>query len=128
MGYPSYKRRRPSLVRNLWVYRRLVVAALVLGLLLWFVVINSTPVTVYFPFKLGAISSTAGIIVLLGAAAGSIITALVMTIVLAVRRYKSGSGDVGGFDPEPTLPEERPPTDYAAKTGEGFGDAPWPGG
>jgi uncharacterized integral membrane protein len=124
MGYPTYKRRRPSLVRNLWVYRRLVAAALVLGLLLWFVVINSAPVTVYFPFKLGEISSTAGIIVLLGAAAGSIITALVMTIVLAVRRYKSGAGDAGGFDPEATLPEERPPTDYAAKTGEGFG-ATW---
>jgi uncharacterized integral membrane protein len=120
-----YKRRRPSLIRNLWVYRRLVVAAMVLGLLLWFVVINSAPVTVYFPFRLGQISSSTGIVILLGAMAGSVITALVMTIVLALRRLKSQGSGYGDDPGGATLPDDRPPTDYAAKTGEGFSDADW---
>ena len=118
-----YKRRRPSLVRNLWVYRRLVLAAVVLGLLLWFIVINNQPVTVYFPFRLGQISSTSGVILLLGALAGSLATALIGTIVFAWRYYKGGRG--GGAEGDSTLPEDRPPSDYAAKTPEGFSDAPW---
>ena len=77
-----YKRRRPSLIRNFWVYRWMVAAAVVLGLLLGFVFINSAPVTVYFPFGLGQISSTAGVVVLLGALAGSVLTVLVGTVVL----------------------------------------------
>jgi uncharacterized integral membrane protein len=120
-----YKRRRPSLIRNLWVYRRLVLAAIVLGLLLWFIVINNQPVTVFFPFRLGQLSSTSGVIILLGALAGSLVTALIGTIVFAWRYYKgsrSGPGEGGG---DATLPEDRPPTDYAAKTTEGFSDAPW---
>ena len=116
-----YKRRKPSLIKNLWVYRRVVLAAMILGLMLWFIVINSQEVTVYFPFRLGQITSTAGVVILLGAVAGSLVTGLILTIVLTVRRYRGA----GGSDDPATLPEDRPPTDYAAKTGEGFADAPW---
>ena len=123
-----YKRRRPSLVLNFWIYRRLIALAVVLGLLLWFVVINNAQVTIFFPFGLGQISSTAGIVVLLGAAAGSLATALIGTIVLALRRYRSGISGVDGDFAGPTLPDDRPPTDYAAKTGDGFPDKDWPGG
>ena len=48
-----YKRRRPSLVRNFWVYRKLIALAMVLGLMLWFIWANNAPVTVSFPFRLG---------------------------------------------------------------------------
>jgi uncharacterized integral membrane protein len=120
-----YKRRKPSLIRNLWVYRRLVLAAVVLGLLLSFIVINNQPVTIYFPFRLGQISSTAGLILLLGAASGALITALVGTLFFAWRYYKGARSGPGGDEGGSSLPDDRPPTDYAAKTTEGFSDAPW---
>ncbi|MEO6812268.1 MAG: DUF1049 domain-containing protein [Isosphaeraceae bacterium] len=121
-----YKRRRPSLIRNFWIYRWMVAAAVVLGLLLGFVFINSDPVTVYFPFSLGQISSTAGVVVLLGALAGSVLTFLVGTVVLALRHYKGAATARLLDEPDASsLPEERPPSDYAAKTTEGFSDAPW---
>jgi uncharacterized integral membrane protein len=121
-----YRRRRPHLVLRLWLYRRLVAVALVLGLLLWFIVINNTAVTVHFPFGLGQISSTSGIIMLLGALAGSIVTGLTMAVILTVRRAQAGREPVpspgGGLADEI---DDRPPPDYAAKTPEGFSDSPW---
>ena len=120
-----YRRRKPSLIRNLWVYRRLVAAAIVLGLLLWFIVINHAPVTVYFPFGLGKVTSSTGVMILLGAICGSVATGLILTLFVAVRRLKSGpagpADDAGGGD----IPEDRPPTDYAAKTTDGFPGTPW---
>jgi uncharacterized integral membrane protein len=114
-----YKRRRPSLIRNFWVYRRLVLLAVVLGVLLWFMWINSTPVTVVFPFKLATITSTTGTVILLSALGGSLMTALVMTVIRALHARRAG-GDVADEMDGPTYPDDRPPTDYAAKTTEGF--------
>jgi uncharacterized integral membrane protein len=120
-----YKRRRSSsLIRNLWVYRRLVAAAIVLGVMLWFIVINHDAVTVRFPFGLGQLQTSSGIAILLGALAGSVVTALIMTVILAVRRLRSGVGEGVAVNPT-ALPEDRPPSDYASKTTEGFSDAPW---
>ena len=36
----EYKRRRPSIIRNFWVYRRLIGTAVLLGLMLWFIWAN----------------------------------------------------------------------------------------
>jgi uncharacterized integral membrane protein len=119
-----YKRRRPSLLRNLWVYRWLILLAFVLGLMLWFVVINADPVTVYFPFHLGQISSRLGLVLLLAGMAGSAVTAVGMTLVLAIRHHRAGTAGPGGIEPR-VDDEDRPPADYAAKTKEGFPDAPW---
>lgn len=120
MANPSpYKRRRPSLIRNFWVYRRLILLAIVLGVLLWFMWINSTPVTVVFPFKLATITSTTGMVILLSALCGSLVTALVMTILRAVRGSRSSVHDKEGGE-RSDWPDDRPPADYAARTGEGF--------
>src|SRR5262252_1732122 len=67
-----YKRRRPSIVRNFWVYRRVVGLAMVLGLMLWFIWANNAPVTVSFPFRLGTLTSTTGLVILLSALVGSV--------------------------------------------------------
>ena len=56
-----YKRRKPSILRNFWVYRWLVMVAVVLGLLLWFVWTNNEKVTIAFPFRLGQVTSTTGL-------------------------------------------------------------------
>ena len=112
-----YKRRRPSLVRNLWVYRRLVALAVVLGLMLWFVLTNNERVTIAFPFGLGSLPSTTGLVILLSAMVGSVATALTMTLVLAWRRVRSG-GTRSADDEYTTLPDDRPPADYAAKASE----------
>jgi uncharacterized integral membrane protein len=114
-----YKGRRPSLLRNLWVYRRLILLAIVLGVLLWFMIINSTPVTVIFPFKLATITSTTGMVILLSAMVGSLVTALVMTV---LRAFKSHRGEPTTWDEggESELPDDRPPADYGAKAREGF--------
>src|SRR6185503_16113296 len=69
----QYKRRRPSIIRNFWVYRRLIGTAILLGLMLWFIWANGDPVTVAFPFGLGKLSSTTGIVILLSALVGSLL-------------------------------------------------------
>ncbi len=86
-----YKRRRPALVRNFWIYRRLVGLALVLGLLLWFIWANNEKVTVAFPFRLGTFQSTTGMVILLSALVGSVATALTMTVAFAWHRVRSGT-------------------------------------
>jgi uncharacterized integral membrane protein len=121
MSSPYYKRRKRSWVRNLWAYRRLVALAGLLGVILWFILINRDPVTVSFPFRLGQISSTSGLMILLGVAAGSGVTFLAMGIYLTLRPRAAGGETV---DHDERI-EDRPPSDYAAKTGEGFSDAPW---
>ena len=119
-----YKRRRPSLVRNFWIYRRLVGLALVLGLMLWFVWANSDPVTVAFPFGLGKLTSTTGRVILMSALVGSVATALLLTLVYAWRRVQYPGPRPSDVEESP-LPDDRPPPDYAAKAS----DAPetnWP--
>ena len=117
-----YKRRRPSLVRNLWIYRKLIALAMVLGLMLWFIWANNAPARVEFPFGLGGISSTVGIVSLLSAVAGAGVTALAMTVVVTFRRIRNAREDDA---PAPAVDEDRPPPDYAAKTPEGFSDPKW---
>lgn len=122
MAY-SYKRRRPSLIRNFWIYRRLVGLAMILGLLLWFIWANGEKVTVAFPFGLGQFTSTTGLVILLSALVGSVVTALAMTIIFALRLRKGARADAE--ESASALPEDRPPSDYASKTSEGFSDANW---
>jgi uncharacterized integral membrane protein len=127
MNPSPYKGRRPSLVRNFWVYRRLIGLAFALGLMLWFIWANDATVRVAFPFGLGVWTSTTGLVILLSALFGSVLTALAMTIVYTWRRLQSGSAkpeEVGGTP----LADDRPPTDYAAKTTEGFAESPWSSG
>jgi uncharacterized integral membrane protein len=119
-----YKRRRSSLVRSFWFYRWLIVLAFVLGLMLWFVVINDTQVTVYFPFRMGQISSRLGLVLLLAGMAGSALTAVTMALVLAVRRHRATGADTAGAESS-AHDDDRPPADYAVKAKEGFPDAPW---
>lgn len=127
----GYKRRRPSLIRNFWVYRRLILAAMLLGLVLWFIVINNTAVVVYFPFGLGEIHTRSGLAILLGFFAGAAVTGLIITLLFTLRRTRLSGAEKGGRDDdiEPRgrddWDDDRPPTDYAANTPDGFSDAPW---
>jgi uncharacterized integral membrane protein len=123
MAY-EYKRRRPSILRNFWVYRRLIGTAVVLGVMLWFIMVNHEQVTVHFPFGLGTLTSTSGIVMLLSALVGSLATILVTTVIFAIRRMRRAHNPQ---DPPKTTDAvaERPPTDYAAKTREGFSNAHW---
>ena len=125
-GSPYYKRRRRSLVRNLWVYRRLVALAIVLGLMLWFVLTNNERVSIGFPFGLGTFQSTTGLVILLSALVGALSGALALTVFWAVRTR----GRLGVDDPvDPIGPpsssrfsadDDLPPPDYASKTGDGI--------
>ncbi len=123
-----YKRRRPALLRNLWVYRYVIASAFLFGVILWFILINNTPVSVTFPFRMGIIQSTAGLLILLSAMAGALATGLLTGLGLAFRRWR-GPGSRRADDPEgdAAIPQERPPTDYASRTTEGFSEAPWSG-
>jgi uncharacterized integral membrane protein len=123
MAY-EYKRRKPSLIRNFWVYRRLIGTSILLGLMLWFIFANSDQVTVAFPFGLGKLTSSTGVVILLSALVGSVVTILVTTVIFAVRRIRSTQTPQD--PPNPTeLPADLPPPDYAAKTTEGFSNAHW---
>jgi uncharacterized integral membrane protein len=123
MAY-QYKRIRPSIIRNLWVYRRLVGSAILLGLMLWFVWANNTPVNVLFPFRLGHLNSALGVVILLSAIVGSLATVLIMTVVWTARKFRGSQGTSVSQNPT-ELAEDCPPPDYAAKTTEGFPSAPW---
>ncbi len=131
-GSPYYKRRRRSLVRNLWVYRRLVILAIVLGLMLWFVLTNNERVSIAFPFGLGNFQSTTGLVILLSALVGALASALALTIFWAIRfRGQAGLADEelppDGPKPRGTVGiDDLPPPDYAAKTGDGLNRGePW---
>jgi len=119
-----YKRRRPSVIRNLFVYRRLIALAMVLGLMLWFIWANNQAVTVAFPFRLGSVSSSLGLVILASALVGSVATALTMTVVYTLKRRKSIRQQVGE-DEAADLGDDRPPADYAAKATEGLSDSHW---
>ena len=119
-----YKRRRPSLVRNIWVYRWLFLLAFVLGMLLWFIVDNNTAVTVRFPFRLGEISSRLGVVLLLACLASSALTVVAMLLILAIRHHRGTGAGAGGVESGGN-DEDRPPADYAAKAKDGFPDPPW---
>jgi len=123
MAY-QYKRRRPSIIRNFWVYRRLIGTAVLLGLMLWFIWANDAQVTVAFPFGLGKLTSTIGIVILLSALVGSVATILVTTLIIALRRLRGTQAPQDQLNPN-DLSAERPPPDYAAKTTEGFPNAHW---
>ena len=127
MASSYYKRRKRSLIRNLWVYRRLVAVAIVLGLILWFILTNNERVTIAFPFGLGNYPSTTGLVILLSAMVGSFATALTMTLVWAIRRARLDRDEgPAAFPAKSPIVDELPPPDYAAKTGEGLNrDAPW---
>ncbi len=124
MPAPYKRRRSAGFLRNLWIYRRLVAAAFVLGLTLWFIVMNSTSVDVRLPFGFGPWTTTSGVAILLGAVAGSILTALVFTILFTMKRFRHPSDRSDDADPS-AIPEDRPPSDYASKTKEGFHDSGW---
>ncbi len=123
MAY-QYKRRRPSIIRNFWVYRRLIGTAVLLGLMLWFIWANNAPVTVTFPFGLASVESTTGKVILLSALVGSLLTILATTVFFAVRRLRSAPAPQDPPSPSDPTPD-RPPPDYAAKTTEGFPNAHW---
>jgi uncharacterized integral membrane protein len=120
----EYKRRRPSILRNFWIYRRLIGTAVLLGLMLWFIWANDAKVTVAFPFGLGTLTSTTGIVILLSALVGSLTTILVTTVVIAIRRVRRTQTSPDQSNPT-EAPADRPPPDYAAKTTEGFPNAHW---
>jgi uncharacterized integral membrane protein len=114
-----YKGRRPSIIRNFWIYRRLVALAFGLGLMLWFIWANDAKVTVAFPFGLGVWTSTTGLVILLSALCGSIVTVLAITLFYTWKRVRGPAAK-----PEDAvttaLDDDRPPADYAARVTEGF--------
>jgi uncharacterized integral membrane protein len=99
------------------VYRRVVGLAIVLGLMLWFVLANNTQVEVGFPFHLWTVKSTTGLVILLSALVGSVVTALGMTLFLALKRVQAPEGRQSG-EVENPLPDDRPPADYASRASE----------
>ncbi len=125
MASPYKRRRSASLIRNLWVYRRLVLAAILAGFTLWFILVNGQPIEVRFPFGFGPLNTSSGMAILLGAGAGSVVTLLITTIVMTMRKMRHGQG--GELDTDPSaIPEDRPPSDYASKAKDGFPGSDWP--
>jgi uncharacterized integral membrane protein len=123
MAY-EYKRRRPSILRNFWVYRRLIGTAMLLGLLLWFIWANDAEVKVAFPFGLGKLSSTTGVVILMSTLVGSGATILVTSLIVVLRRLRSSRNSQDSLN-SGVAPDDRPPSDYAAKTTDGFSNAHW---
>ena len=105
----------PRMIRNLWIYRRVLVLAVLLGIAASFVMSNSEPVKVSFPLVRLEISSTSGLVMLVSAALGAGATWLVLTFrhaVQSAREQKFRSGE----QPEKPPPEvQRVPQATAQK-------------
>ncbi len=125
MSTSPYKRRRPRVLRNLWIYRRLVLLAFLVGLVFWFILVNKTRVEVAFPFGLGTISSSTGVLILASAFCGSAATFLATTIARALKRDQAALDRSEPAAAANRQDEELPPADYAAKTTEGFSPVRW---
>jgi len=123
MAY-QYKRRRPSIIRNFWVYRRLIGTAVLMGLMLWFIWANDAQVKVAFPFGMATYESSLGIVILLSALCGSLLTVLGMTVFFALRKIRAGHPPAETPEAD-DADDDRPPTDYAAKTEEGIRNSRW---
>jgi uncharacterized integral membrane protein len=122
MTGPYKRRKSANWIRTLWVYRWLVLVAVLLGTLLWFILNNGQQVTVHFPFGLGQPTASIGTIILASAAAGALAAVLGTVLVLTLHRYRNPAARQDA--PVQDLPDDRPPSDYASKTPEGFSDAP----
>jgi uncharacterized integral membrane protein len=77
----------PRMIRNLWIYRRLLVIAVLLGVALFFMASNRQSVTVSFPF-IGDITSSSGIVMLVSAGLGAVVCWLGMTLRHALREAR----------------------------------------
>ncbi len=122
-------RHQHSMLQTLWVYRNLILIAFALGVLLWFILINNTAVEVHFPFGLGTIGSTTGMITLLSTFLGAVLGAAGLGVFLAIRRLK-GSPDEADVvkGTKPIREDDLPPSDYAAKAPEGLSPRSWSSG
>jgi uncharacterized integral membrane protein len=110
----------PKMLRNLWVYRRLLALAVLLGVALYFVLSNNEEVKVSFPI-LGTIVSTSGIVMLVSAGLGAAVCWLVMTFRQAMREARSqrtesevSSGQEARFGPQD---KTAGPTGHHGRTG-----------
>lgn len=124
MARPYKRRKSASFIRNFWMHRWLILAAIILGTLLWFILINNQEVTVHLPFGLGKPTASVGLVVLFSAGAGSVASGVLTALFLTFRRYRHAPADQDD-SVAVDLPDDRPPSDYAARTPEGFSDAPW---
>ena len=84
------RHRSSNPLRTLWMAKKLIAAAVVLGILLWFVLTNNQQVTLYFPFKIGNAKASIGVVVLVSAGIGALITGLLGTFFWAWHRYLPG--------------------------------------
>ena len=99
----------PQMIRNLWIYRRVLLLAVLLGLVASFVWSNRKPIEV--SFLIFTISdASAGVVMLVSAALGAGATWLVLTFRYAVQSAREQKGS-SGQQPEkpPQEGQEVPP-------------------
>ena len=107
----------PRMIRNLWIYRRLIALAVLLGVALSFVVSNGETVKVTFPL-IGSIESRSGIVMLVSAALGAAVSWLVMTVRHALREAL-GRPEPPGLDQATTPGKAEPAGEAGEQESEG---------
>ena len=68
--------------------------------MLWFIWANDAKVTVAFPFGLGKLTSTTGVVILMSALVGSLATILVTTLIFAIRRIRAHANPARSAQPD----------------------------
>jgi uncharacterized integral membrane protein len=96
----------PQMVRNLWIYRRVVLLAVLLGIVVAFVFTNNQEVRVKFPFFLGELTSTSGVIMLVSAALGATACWVLLTLRRAWEEAKEQHERAAGRPGTPPSSEE----------------------
>lgn len=89
----------PRMIRNCWIYRRVIALAAVLGLALAFIVTNREEVHVAFPF-IGTVRSWCGVVMLASALFGAAATWLVLTVRSTLREARERRAHETAATPE----------------------------
>ena len=82
----------PRMIRNLWIYRKVILLAIVVGVVVSFLWTNKREVDVNFPF-VGTITSYLGIVMMVSAALGAGLTWMVMTFRFSIQQARQDQAE-----------------------------------
>ncbi|ADV61236.1 hypothetical protein Isop_0644 [Isosphaera pallida ATCC 43644] len=103
-----YTRKRPSVVRTLWVNRWLLAFGFLALCLIWFIWSNNTEVTITFPLGLGVVQSTVAWVLLSSYLVGVVSGVLLALAVMTWNRFHVQSHEASGATGSTSLPSQPP--------------------
>ena len=103
-----YTRKRPSVIRTLWINRWLLAFGFLALCLIWFIWSNNAEVTITFPLGLGVVESTVAWVLLSSYLVGALSGVLLMLGVMTWRRFQANELDAPSSSSSHSEPAAKP--------------------